>query len=368
MVTRYNRRFLSNSTGLGESTPADDYTIVGGDEGGDVNFRLKAAGKAMETYLREGRNYEKMMASERERYELGKRHLANIMGLDAASLTQNDIDRAIEYLFPSALTDKKALPVMKPPEELFPKFEKLEFDEEGRPSDTLFYSLSPKFYCLLSVCCFYFFSIFNKKLATVSRFVKNCSSFYNDFYKFRIFTYAHLIVALNNLASLPLAYEEKDFIFQFRESFTGSIGGVLFDSEIPTVEVDPVTNRRKAKATTKVKRSTAHTVVTDGGTGKYVVNGITLDNFRSLLTREIFYAPLIVTDLLGQMDIVAEIEGPGGSTVIPRAVRHGVALCIAALYPKHQNKLRLAGLLTRDPRRKERNKINQPGARAKWIW
>jgi hypothetical protein len=28
----------------------------------------------------------------------------------------------------------------------------------------------------------------------------------------------------------------------------------------------------------------------------------------------------------------------------------------------------LAGYLTTDPRRKERSKINQPGARAKWIW
>ncbi|VDM50051.1 unnamed protein product [Toxocara canis] len=27
-----------------------------------------------------------------------------------------------------------------------------------------------------------------------------------------------------------------------------------------------------------------------------------------------------------------------------------------------------AGLLTRDPRKRERSKVNQPGARAKWIW
>ena len=107
-----------------------------------------------------------------------------------------------------------------------------------------------------------------------------------------------------------------------------------------------------------------------------------------------------MTDLLGKIDVVSEVEGPGGKTVIPRVVRHGVALAIAALFPEHFEKLRLgkyfykgflrsnvecketvcaskffltqepflAGLLTRDPRRKERNKVNQPGARAKWTW
>lgn len=58
--------------------------------------------------------------------------------------------------------------------------------------------------------------------------------------------------------------------------------------------------------------------------------------------REIFLAPLIVTDLLGKLDITGKItDGPGGTSVIPRIIRYGTSLCIAALFPEHFDKLRL---------------------------
>lgn len=95
-----------------------------------------------------------MMDKERVEFERGKRYLANIMGWDPSNITQNDIDCAIEYLFPSGLTDLKARPVMKPPEEILPKFHKFEFDKEGKPKNSLFFTLKPKFYALLSVCVF----------------------------------------------------------------------------------------------------------------------------------------------------------------------------------------------------------------------
>lgn len=101
--------------------------------------------------------------------------------------------------------------------------------------------------------------------------------------------------------------------------------------------------------------------------------------------------PFIVTGLLGKLDVDAVVlENPvqnplTGYIIRTRAVRHGVSLAIAALYPEHREILRLgrkflslfliyyknfilAGLLTLDLRKKERSKINQPGARAKWIW
>lgn len=97
-------------------------------------------------------NHSMMMERERHEFERGKRHLANIMGWDPAKpIHQEDIDSAIGYLFPSSLRDPRALPVMKPPEEVLPRFHKFEFDEEGRPKDSLFYTLRPKFYSLLSV-------------------------------------------------------------------------------------------------------------------------------------------------------------------------------------------------------------------------
>jgi ribosomal protein S9 len=95
-------------------------------------------------------------------------------------------------------------------------------------------------------------------------------------------------------------------------------------------------------------------------------------------------SPLILTDMFDKVDVEATlVEGPGGTTSTARAIRHGLSLGLAALYPEFKQRLRfgkyfqhtfqlmpfiLAGYLNIDPRSKERSKISQPGARAKWIW
>lgn len=49
-----------------------------------------------------------------------------------------------------------------------------------------------------------------------------------------------------------------------------------------------------------------------------------------------------MTDFLGKLDITGKItDGPGGASVIPRIIRHGASLCIAALFPEHFEKLHL---------------------------
>ena len=58
------------------------------------------------------------IAKERSEFELGKKHLANMMGMTYETMTQQDVDTAIDYLFPSGLTYKDARPHMKPPEEV----------------------------------------------------------------------------------------------------------------------------------------------------------------------------------------------------------------------------------------------------------
>ena len=85
-----------------------------------------------------------------------------MQGYDADVMTQEDIDKSIEYLFPSGLATGKyfyhlcdhywflfpieeARPVMKPPEEIFPKQKDVEFDLEGRPFHPFFYTLKPNF-------------------------------------------------------------------------------------------------------------------------------------------------------------------------------------------------------------------------------
>jgi small subunit ribosomal protein S9 len=104
-------------------------------------------------------------------FEIGKRHLANIMSMDADTMSQEDIDvsnslwihlcvllknrlvfqKAIEFLFPSGLYEPLARPIMKPPELVFPPKKAAEFDESGRPHHSLFYTLNPNFYQLVHV-------------------------------------------------------------------------------------------------------------------------------------------------------------------------------------------------------------------------
>ncbi|VDN29595.1 unnamed protein product [Gongylonema pulchrum] len=191
-------RQLATGLSAGDSGTAaalpDDYSVASGSDSELPRYRKKIVSRALEVYLNDIRAHNKMMARERAEFELGKRHLANIMGLDANNITQEDIDRAIEYLFPSGLSDRRALPVMKPPEEILPKMRQIEFDDEGRPKDLLFFTVAPKFYRLLS--------------------------------------YAHLVAAFDHLISLPGAYQFKDLIFEYRKPIAVSEKNIIFRAEV----------------------------------------------------------------------------------------------------------------------------------------
>jgi len=74
---------------------------------------------AMKLYLEKKRQYDAFMVHERAEYELGRRHLANMMGTKVEDMTQDQIDQSIEYLFPSGLRDPAARPMFKPPDEVW---------------------------------------------------------------------------------------------------------------------------------------------------------------------------------------------------------------------------------------------------------
>ncbi|KAG9492464.1 hypothetical protein GDO78_000780 [Eleutherodactylus coqui] len=84
-----------------------------------------------------------------EEFNIGKRHLANMMGEDPETFTQADIDKAIAYLFPSGLFDKRARPLMKHPDVIFPKQMAIQWGEDKRPFHFLFYTGKQGFYSLL---------------------------------------------------------------------------------------------------------------------------------------------------------------------------------------------------------------------------
>ena len=72
--------------------------------------------------------------------------------------------------------------------------------------------------------------------------------------------------------------------------------------------------------------------------------------------------PFRVTSTDGRYNAMIKVEG-GGVTGQAGAVRHGIARALLELDPEHRLSLRQAGLLTRDPRMKERKKYGLKRAR-----
>jgi len=120
-----------------------------------------------------------------------------------------------------------------------------------------------------------------------------------------------------------------------------------------------------ARATGKRKTAVAR-VRLARGSGQFAINGRPIENYfprgaDQLLIR----VPLELTESLTRYDITATIHG-GGSSGQAGALRHGIARALEKLDPTQRLVLKRAGLLTRDPRRKERKKYGQKGARARY--
>jgi small subunit ribosomal protein S9 len=105
------------------------------------------------------------------------------------------------------------------------------------------------------------------------------------------------------------------------------------------------------------------------GSGKYLINGRTLENYtcgRQMLLKKAM-EPLVATNTLGKYDIYADAYGGGVCSQIG-AVRQGVSVALTHANPEHRPVLRKTGLLTRDPRVKERKKYGQKRARKRFQY
>ena len=104
------------------------------------------------------------------------------------------------------------------------------------------------------------------------------------------------------------------------------------------------------------------------GTGTILVNHRAYEHYfpREAL-RLAIRSPLLLTHQLGKYNVLANVEG-GGTTGQAGAVRLGIARALLQLDTGYRATLRQAGLLTRDPRMKERKKYGQKGARKRFQW
>ncbi|MBP5236235.1 MAG: 30S ribosomal protein S9 [Clostridia bacterium] len=99
------------------------------------------------------------------------------------------------------------------------------------------------------------------------------------------------------------------------------------------------------------------------GTGNITINGREIDDYFGLETLKLIVnQPFGVTDTVGKFDIVANVKG-GGISGQAGAIRHGAARALLLVDENYRPLLKKAGLLTRDPRMKERKKYGLKAAR-----
>ena len=99
------------------------------------------------------------------------------------------------------------------------------------------------------------------------------------------------------------------------------------------------------------------------GSGKVTINERDIDDYFGLETLKLIVRqPLSVTETTDKFDIVCRVAG-GGVTGQAGAIRHGIARALLQADENYRPALKKAGLLTRDPRMKERKKYGLKGAR-----
>jgi small subunit ribosomal protein S9 len=102
------------------------------------------------------------------------------------------------------------------------------------------------------------------------------------------------------------------------------------------------------------------------GTGKVTVNGRAFETyFPTDSLRMTVQQPLVVIGMADKWDIRVNVTG-GGPTGQAGAVRHGISRALLLADASFRAPLKAEGLLTRDPRMKERKKYGQPGARKRF--
>ncbi|XP_050084634.1 28S ribosomal protein S9, mitochondrial isoform X2 [Anopheles aquasalis] len=335
----------------------------------------------MKAYLERAKEYESCMITARLEYKLGKRHLANMMGEDVESFSQQDVDQAVQYLFPSGLYDPAARPTMKHPEEFIPKTKGAEFDQTGRPFHPLFFTGRPNFFQLL------YDVVENINILNVledSARIKNRTNesiiqqldltgsewLPKEILEKKIvesisnIEYDNFIDAINRLAQHPLSKKAKSFILEYRKPLISKQN----NDAIPEPQHD--TNGLQYVTIYECLRKTARGDVTIKypGNGTVIINDQDLRSVGSTQQRDQILFPLLFTNMIDKVDVCAKVSG-GGPSSRAGAVRWGIAMALRSFVDKDLiSHMRIAGLLSRDYRRRERKKPGQAGARRKYTW
>ena len=163
----------------------------------------------------------------------------------------------------------------------------------------------------------------------------------------------------------------------------GVDGGANSDSAVATTATTAVTEKNDAVKRRSIRssdngnsffyatgrRKTASAKVwLRKGSGKFSVNGVDVSSYlaRSAL-RNVAIKPLVVTEVVGQYDVISTVSGSGLSGQAG-AIAHGVsqALDLATGKSTLHSSLKNEGLLTRDNRMVESKKYGRKKARKRF--
>jgi small subunit ribosomal protein S9 len=351
-------------------------------------IKEKNMSSAMRLYLQRKREHDMFIAREEAEFKIGTEHLANMMGLDEESMTQEDIDKSIEYLFPSGLSPE-ARPMMKPPAQIFPRQKEAEFDVDGRPYQSFFYTQKPnlnqrQFELRESMEAVIIFGDRLKKqgkwadpkqVLDISKTADSRLMNKKELETLCVETiadgeYAEFITVLERLLELPFSYRVKDEVFKYRVTDITSQSTQLF----LTPEYD---QEGRAFVQFAGRRKTANCVVkvTKPGTGEVIIRNnecpeyvMDIGYFFALKDRLQIIYHLQFTKMLGLVDIDVNVSGSGPSAQAG-AIRYATSMCLRSFVEKSMvDDMKINGLLTQDIRVRERKKPGKVKARKAYTW
>ena len=120
-------------------------------------------------------------------------------------------------------------------------------------------------------------------------------------------------------------------------------------------------NEKKFYGTGRRKASIARVYI-QSGKGQIVINGVTVEKYMPYDTLvQNLKQPLILVGGDARYDVIADVQG-GGFTGQAEAIRLGIARALL-LAGEDRKTLKVAGMLTRNPRVKERKKYGLKAAR-----
>jgi len=111
------------------------------------------------------------------------------------------------------------------------------------------------------------------------------------------------------------------------------------------------------------RKSSVARVILTNGKGAFIINGRTFEDYiPSAAVRLDVLQPLTLTESEGKYDIAVNVYG-GGLSGQAGAIRHGITRALLEVNPELRLTLKPAGMITRDPRAKERRKYGLKKAR-----